>query len=1621
LATTIAIICTLDELTPYSLSDRTKRYFSLHWSVALRGDAALPPAAAAALFQPWTLSSEAVGHPVPAILPVLYGDSLAAGAVPGGAVVPFQLIDAPPSDASPVGTLLSVEYTAAVKANDIAYFSWPDEPDATRPVGTALSTDVNWSRVLAHASTYTAPLPRSLNLAVHFTVKTSDLTVSGKAITRLFAAPSLQLDAATLLSPSAQPSGVNQGIITYPYASTVGGLAVAAYHPEFVLSTLPVAGPLPKPHFIDLNTYWVGTEDGTDQVTPAESTASEDWRTSLEFKTGDEFDLGQRLIVCLRALFFPKPADTASPVYHPLDAAHPTFNQVNTICDAVLAALHDTADFGLRYGPDGTNLIRYLLQRTTPVFDPVPVENTLLNATTNTLANWKQLIFDQFAIDLTPGVVSDQPAAGDYVRDVLDKLDAVQKALSTDATLAPLLVDQWTSAVTSVDPAQVSTWVAAVKSLIVPTATATEALPSRALRSRMLLGNMGGQEKKGNEPKYPVDQSVPIWTALTDTKSDTTFAAETQTVTANLQALLAAYFQGRFGITSTDPNSKLFANRNPPAPWPGAVDAPLPDLSQALKDDASAFASKVLFPTGIQPSRGSHPIIIQVDDTSDDPTEPVDDARKIAGYGLLLREGTGLWTCPNMANLYVNGLATAFKADVPVPLRLTQRNNLKQPVLIYNSASLVTQDNNEKASSDFPQTQQYPDPDSNDFTQMFSYKADVAQQVKPPTLDPDPANPDGLLLNIPATAPPTGDNLFDWMRIPALKFGSTYTLLPFVIGNGGALPPLLTGNAATDVFTPITPKAFATAWQQAGLKGYLRQVTYKRRGAVGPPRQAVPLVSPQTGTISLPVFPDTVLPLARDLKGTSGAVQPPILMLWGDSATPPAATRSFSFKLRPPSCDLETWDRWVAGLGPTYNNTRIAIATGVGLGSLKNDSGVTILSAQNELAQDLTLDDPAVQSLTVSVTRLYPDPAAAPAVPPVTLLLTPPAALPASIPVMKATIVSSLLSTAQSNKFPFTCAIDTAVSLAPFGTGVRFAVPEGQIWQIDVKPNIPDADVTGKFEGPAADARGATFSLIVEAATAGIFDPKHAADQTAFQQQVWKNLSVSFAAPVWSATQDAVTPAMLSASLNRWDDAATNPARDLIHNVDLRRQQWRWRGRPLPALPPEWSTANPDLDAVPAILPNNTMNSRLWEVALFGERPDDDCSIKTSSVNFAAITSPASAQLFSVNLTGDPRASYERFGVDVHSRYEDLPGLTVAPIRARMLNNGIASAYTRWKRGLVTPRVQGVIPKPKIVLVLPLTGPDGSDPTTLLPGLLAIANEPPFSLGGLAEELHCELDLARDPSYPLSIPTQNANPMPEIGPNPIFTAAVLDSQDFSPGAPVRPADPIGTTFDQSSSSPLYSSTCYRIDAPMVHSDGATPYQGALSAVGLEHYRARVRFRRAIIATSFNAASPDLFSDPTDAFSVEFQPSFDHCLLQGITDPVSFDELKFRVEAGVVKAYRNRAPVTLEAGPPQGASLELWVLVLEQITDATGKKGTQMRALDLLSFPAVSTIVTADSSDHIFYVLEVLCTKGNVGKFASGIGNAANMLFGKSNSDQRLSEDVQARIQRCSRSVGHYAG
>jgi hypothetical protein len=806
---TIAIVCTLNELRPYSIqsvnSGAKMRYFSVNVSVSF-----VPPGGGQPtpeVFQPWQWKP---APPNTSIVISAYTDNLAAGAMnpPAGAMISQGFIT-PLTSATTLlnatGPIISDRLTQNYtdNQNNPDYFVWVDQPGNPPPPG---PQGENWSRLLAHASTYTAPIPHALNLTFLLKIPAAQLQ------NRLFIAPLFAARGATYTPNPNGPKTPDQfGGVEWTYQNPPGPTSV--FQREFALQDLT---PQVSKSYIDFDTYLIATANGQDLPNPPESAASEDWRATLERRAAEAFDLPQRTLLALRNLYFPA-SGPATPLPKPADLMN--------IRDAVLAAMRDSADLGLRFAPDGTNLLLYVLQRaakTLTADDTNKYTAALIKADSGvTISGWKNTLTTVFGLSTINDAIKDSS----QTRSVLNTLDTVRTALAQDDNLALLLFNQWDAALTGI-----ANW-ASIRLAVQQ--ELKDLSSSRTLRSRYLLANLGG-----------ADASVAIWKALIDMHGVSGYANEKKQINLNFSALLPAYFRGRMIESTSPPYDQLFNKRLPVAAWPTAAGLPVPDLSTSLQADASK--TDLAPDSSTQPTRVPHPAIIQIGDTKtvDDLTDP---NRQISGVGLLIQERNGnttFWTSANVANVYVRTTSgtppvatfTQCLSGMFVPVRATTRNNLKQPFLTYNNGSLVGQDalvdqngaQSDPASDDMePGGGVFPtSTDKDDWQHLFQYRL-------------DPPNCQVTLkannLEIPTFVQPNGS---DWKRVPSLKVNQSVQemFLPFVIGAGGALPPLL-AVSLDDPITPVTPIKFANNFSGSGLNGYLRTITYLRRvgRGQGPP------------------------------------------------------------------------------------------------------------------------------------------------------------------------------------------------------------------------------------------------------------------------------------------------------------------------------------------------------------------------------------------------------------------------------------------------------------------------------------------------------------------------------------------------------------------------------------------------------------------------------------------------------------------------------------------------------------------------------------------------------------------------------------------------------------------
>ena len=1617
----VALICTVEKIPGYA--DSTSDLYALNVSTGLQPLAAgetFDPALTGVvdLLQPWNWTEPGTSgsFAVDVWCQTDPSDITKGKRVSSTCLAPPALLNAPqPTDGSAplpnprhaVAASLLAELqgaAAAIATGDLVIFNNDDPGKLNSSVKDASGrVRQHWPHLLSHASTFPPPVPQALNLVMFFRLPT-DATVR-----KIYVAPNFVVNGFTYscasTAPAAAPAPVGSPAIgagtKWAYPVTGAQVPVTVFQPGLDLREAAS------------ETWIQGTsEDG-----------NQDWRTNLDQLLPDSFDLAQRALDAWRALtstdlsniFGVPPSSSASAVTDQ--------NSLEVLRQALLSVLRDTADFGLRLAPDNSSLVRFVLSRIGQTYSQIAAIESALKVADATLSfqSWNTTLLGLFPGSLVLQPVASWLVANPSLETLIALLEPLQTQLATDTTLAQCLYAGWDS----VAPANWSAIKGAVQTELNTLAT------SHILRKRMLQANVGG-----------ADTQLATWKAIVNIPAGVTH--EVGQLRTNLTNLLPAFFASRFGFTQPAGAPTLADARQPVVSGTGLPkwQALLAVMSANIASQAANFGSEI-FPAGPQPAKEPQPLIIKVQPGAQPDNEADDPLRGMSGVGVLLREDNHTdWSALNMASLYVNTAQTAAPsatapvtpvwvkaaANVLAPYRIHIRNGIRQAAISYDNEPLIARSPLADMAVEVP-VQMAP----------FATQANPLFQFR---YEPDPV---ALLDNTKLDA---------WARIYGLKFGSAYSLLPFRMSNSGALPVELTDGKNPLALQPPNQFPFKPAPPNIVTPLPLTHTSYMRRVSVAHPR--ILSLDGSDQKLVLPEIPATVFPLAR-IREKSAAAAPnpmldsagqplPLLLLWNKDNNPTVHS-SFSFNVRPPLINFETWDRWVAAqpdpkpdpsapATPTLRKTRAAVNADKVRAARKNEDDVISTTASTN---DPSINDPAMAYLEFRLTAISTGETTAPA----SLYLAVPFPQPLPLP------LNPLDGFRQVQSPPCVVtvsigAIGFSLDQTPAATKLTLNVPRGEVWKLSITP-VVSKDALARFERfspPIADqfdrnpitpppafdtvnpyyrVIAAARDLLVETAVPIVHTP----------DALWNSLQLAF-----DVTSRTLTTSLVPGALAR---------PDLFYRLDITHQAWRWMGRPFTetSFPCELGTATATGDDL-----NSTAlltKALAWEAEAFAERSLTDTHTESSNVNYPVLRnstqdsqnnittllrSYVKQTLTSSDLSNDLRAQYFLFAIRAHSRYEGLPLFDDG--QSFTASEPIPSpttplASTPWRRVFV--RANATLappPKPKILLCIPL--PEPLDPaTSSVTSLLAIADEPWPQVGGLAEQLRAAIQLTRDPSLPLdqaSDPTRP--PLPEIGPDPIlFPTSLAPSQ-----TPIVSFDglgaPIGTTFDDLTAAPLFANTCFEFSLPTYVLDPV-----AKTPLPIDWYQARITFTRELDSClTEQPRGSQLISLPSDPFLVQFLPSSYHFRYNTLppsdpppTKPLNIRDPKFSFSvdaAGNIQFQFGQQHVSPMAGPagvnPPAEHLELWALVMHQITDAAGKPGQTYgglyRADATGGFVPLATglppSAAAKSSDSI-YLLEVQTDS----KQPSPILAIESALFSATDPGTKALTEVTHRIVRMS--------
>jgi hypothetical protein len=1388
-----------------------------------------------------------------------------------------------------------------------------------------------WHATILQLSTYPYPIPQQLNLS--FIVKVPQASVTDPA-QPLLLAPIIKADVRPAgvpkpyfdvdITPTGTPEQVDSRKVykwTYDHPSA-NGLAVAAYLKPIVVTDTSA----PAPTYIDLATGWVKKVSGGDFY-------EEDWRAYLESRLGEAFDLSERLIDFLRTSV----ARLKPMVTPPAPEEMPFFERM------VICTIRDLAGTGLLPSLNGNTLVDDLLGpdpgkrlSAARLNEIRAVEKTLFDVPANPGppavgpwdSAWRKFLADSIP-ELSKLAILN-PITRDRNRppeESLADLEQLHKAIMDPKNLHVLVQEQWKQIIPKVNT---STWDAqSISNWNTFQEKVSGLTPEFNYRGRLASCALG-----------------PIWNAFRSISG----AAPTNPLDIRqlLPSLMASHLQARLKLTPEVTQVTLADYDKYFPECRGDANAALVDrVIVDLKETAQRIVDGIIPVAG--PSAKTtdipHPVALQAHLTAMLPPEAsaLDNVLgQVSGVVVFMRDRQeNTWRCLNYADASVRG--SAQTGPVVVPSRINYQNGLTQSLVTYNNVPLAAQSPLAAIST------------SNNNTTV---KPAVVKDNKPPLIKYDyfknPIVPNDPRTKIKALV----------FRDPASNAGK-YDAVMCTVSTSGALPRELTvqNNPWTIDQGKLASLNFPNPDDLFRSFSYVRKVRIgqmRSKSDIQPGQRLEPVG--KNNPLHLPLIPDMVRPIAHELPAVSdqgGAPQIlidqfPLLLLVPDNAAYSNCASSFSFQIRKPATDVETWHRW-ANEGSANKPWRAGV-----LADYYRKSEANRNLASNLARTDISFDDPAVKDFYVSVQRVNSDGT-----------LTHIQNSPRRITIPAPALTNSMLDV-QSAPLQVICKGNETgtASLVESAGAVTINGIAGEVYWTRVHGTIASADKP-RFAGVVSqefptESGGSLLSqpmgVIIEVAT----------KELPSAGEVWTGLTPEF------RLDDGLSGDHVQLSIRSNDTLFRN-----VYRAELQRQSWYWRGRETRLFPA--TNAQPK-NFVNADLLNSEATSgppglsqkiRDWEGFEFaGREPTDftildfEASQTTAPIGgkkewFAYVeqlTAPKGKPELSEQTNqeasdrsgekGNLRASYYRFSSVVYSRYEGVIADPNARFRQALNPDASAAPFGKWRRLFVPCRHREAPPVPHVKLIVPLTDSYLDTDTNRSPGLLVVLDESWHEFGGLGETIVAEVETLADPHNPSTIP----DPCPtggasgirtyfEIGPDPILDGRSNPIFQASPTGGLSTVSlqnvrgPVGHTHDVVDDGARFTASSFIIPAPLIKpSGGANP-----SVTDLSWYMCKVRLQRIVRLKDAESTAPGavMRSTFTEPQWVQYLPNFSL-----FADAKTTGDLRVKLDASGIFLINNGGSVVkasqLSRPNEQSAAVFCILLLLTRIAyDASGRPNQEV--------------------------------------------------------------------------------
>lgn len=557
--------------------------------------------------------------------------------------------------------------------------------------------------------------------------------------------------------------------------------------------------------------------------------------------------------------------------------------------------------------------------------------------------------------------------------------------------------------------------------------------------------------------------------------------------------------------------------------------------------------------------------------------------------------------------------------------------------------------------------------------------------------------------------------------LPDLKFGQAYSVAPFLIGPGNALPAALAyGHPA---------RSIDAMYDDVGLDGAAIQELanrpwryYLRRVPVGAP-QLLPKDRDSLFSRRADVFPlaHEVLADGAALAGVDKHASLTVLCPAVEKEVEWLGRARQEFEIHPPEVDMMVWLRqWRAAIAAeTDDNRKRELKSALSASLAKWMQQVDAIAAAPNAGLTMPkFHDPAHDGYRVDVREIWPREQDAYATWVVAVngasqapgATTAPIVLEVASAVKKTDVLSIKPSEGKVVVSGLQAGRVYALGVSALVRTDRFAVEEGDVVQgrtVFAPSTLFLGDTAA--EDASGDISFASRIVLAEVATSALPQPAPG--------------SLPDADPLF----DALRPAFDGRTLIVAVDFSAMPKSNwqYVRTFILERQRWRWNGRHL-----DVGTIDrlPNVSAGAGFAPD-AASARAFEGWAFDERAIGDFVREYA----ASAANDSRTVLLREDMQSNRSAVYERYRLRARSRYA---GLMEGAENAERGGD-------RWRSFAMKFRPDAVVlPRPKVAMVLPLTGGYAAgDPLRRLACLVQM-DETAFDQAGLPERIGLEAEMA---------------------------------------------------------------------------------------------------------------------------------------------------------------------------------------------------------------------------------------------------------------------------------------